>query len=239
MIKKTNFAAPSYGRKRKPIFGERGRARFFSSLFIAPSLIGLLVFFVIPFFVIAYYSVIDNPVSGEFVGLDNFIKIWNNTAFRLAAKNTLTFSAVSVPLAVVLSLLLASSLLTDIPMKSRFRAFFLSPLMVPAASVVLVWQVLFHYNGALNDLVVFFGGAAQDWLKSPYSQLVIAALFLWKNLGYNMILFMSALSSIPKEQIESAQVDGAGKLTIFFKIKLRYLSSSILFVTILSLISSF
>ena len=112
-------------------------------------------------------------------------------------------------------------------------------MMVPVASVVLIWQVIFHYNGALNSLLSLFGADPIDWLKSSYSQLVIVLLFLWKNLGYDMILFMAALSGIPKEQLEAAEVDGAGPWKRFWKIKLRYISPSLLFVTILSLINSF
>jgi multiple sugar transport system permease protein len=198
-----------------------------------------MIFFVAPFAVVVYYSVVDNPVNGSFVFFENFVRVWQNEAFKQASKNTLTFSVIAVPMAVVLSLMLAMVLEAKIPLKSRFRTFFLSPMMVPVASVVLIWQVIFHFNGALNAWLVNLGFNQTDWMKSEYSQLVIVALFLWKNLGYNMILFMAALADIPKEQLEAAQVDGAGAVARFFRIKLRYLSPSLLFVTILSLISSF
>ena len=215
------------------------RARIGSWLFLSPSLIGVLVFFVIPFFVVIYYSLVNNPIQGEFVGFRNFINVWNNRAFRTASINTLKFSFTAVPLAVLLSLLLAVVMESNIPCKSQFRTFFLSPIMVPIASVVLIWQVLFHYNGMMNDLIAVFGMAKIDWLKSVHAQLPVVILFLWKNLGYNMILFMAALSSIPEDLIEVAQMEGATPAQIFFRIKLRYLSSTLLFVTIMSLINSF
>lgn len=112
-------------------------------------------------------------------------------------------------------------------------------MMVPVASVVLIWQVLFHYNGAVNGFLANFGIDKIDWLKSDYSQLVIGLLFLWKNLGYNMILFMSGLANIPKELIEVVQLENSNPWVTFVHIKLRYLSPTILFVTILSLINSF
>ena len=112
-------------------------------------------------------------------------------------------------------------------------------MMVPVASVILIWQVLFHYNGLVNEFFLSLGGDKIDWLKSDYAQIVIVILFVWKNLGYNMILFMAALANIPKGVIEVAQLESATKWQIFFHLKLRYLSSSILFVTILSLINSF
>ncbi|MDE5746933.1 MAG: sugar ABC transporter permease, partial [Acetatifactor sp.] len=115
------------------------------------------------------------------------------------------------------------------------------PMMVPVASVVLIWQVLFHYNGVINDIIAVFGADPIDWLKSLKGEgrIVLTILFLWKNLGYNMILFMAALSSIPKDILEVARLESATALQTFFYVKIRYLSSTILFVTIMSLINSF
>lgn len=210
-----------------------------SGLFIAPSFLGVLLFFILPFMVVIYYSLIDNPISGNFVFFDNFVNIIGNSAFRKAVHNTLTFSAVAVPLAVVLPLLMAIVLEAELPFRSQFRTFLLSPMMVPVASIVLIWQVLFHYNGAVNDFLAVFGVDKIDWLKSNYAQVVVVILFLWKNLGYNMILFMAALASIPKDILEVAELESANSLQTFFYIKIRYLSSTLLFVTIMSLINSF
>ena len=210
-----------------------------SMCFLSPSLIGVCVFFIVPFGVVVYYSLIDGVGSRNFVFLDNFIKLFRNSAFLLAAKNTLTFSAWAVPLAVALSMILALMLEAHIPMKSQFRTFFLSPMMVPVASVVLIWQVLFNFNGTVNEFLLLFGADKIDWLQSEYSQVVVIILFLWKNLGYFMILFMAGLANIPKELLEVADVEGASEWYKFFAIKLRYLSPTVLFVTILSLINSF
>ena len=210
-----------------------------SGLFIAPSFLGVLAFFFLPFLVVIFYSLVDNPISMNFVFLDNFRNVVQNAAFRTAVHNTAVFSAIAVPLAVVLSLLLAIVLESKLPFRSQFRAFFLSPMMVPVASIVLIWQVLFHYNGAVNDVLQAIGIGKIDWMKSQYAQIVVIILFLWKNLGYNMILFMAALASIPRELIEVAELESANRWQIFFHIKIRYLSSTILFVTIMSLINSF
>lgn len=219
-----------------------------SLCFIGPSFTGVLVFFIVPFGVVVYYSLIRSPLDREFVFLDNFINVIGNSAFLTAAKNTASFSVVAVPLAVVLGLCLALMLESRIPLKSHFRTFFLSPMMVPVASIVLIWQVLFNFNGALNEVLslfdpdkieAVFGVPRVDWLKSEYAQFAVVTLFLWKNLGYNMILFMAALSNIPRELLEVADVEGASRAYKFFAIKLRYLSPTVLFVTILSLINSF
>lgn len=236
--KERNISEEKAGKKRKAGRNLKKRKRI-SALYIAPSFLGVMFFFILPFLVVIYYSMIDNPISGNFVFFRNFVNVFNNAAFKRAAMNTLTFSAVAVPLAVVLSLLLAVMLDNKIPFRSQFRTFFLSPMMVPVASIVLIWQVLFHYNGAVNDVVVALGGDKVDWMKSAYSQIVIVILFLWKNLGYNMILFMAALASIPRDILEVAKLESATSLQTFFHIKLRYLSSTLLFVTIMSLINSF
>ena len=213
---------------------------FLASLcFSGPSFLGMLIFFVAPFCVVIYYSFIAGALDHSFVGLKNYINVWNNGAFQIAVKNTAVFSGLSVPLAVVLALVLALMLECRIPFKSQFRTFFLSPIMVPVASVVLIWQVLFDYNGALNEFVATFGLDKIDWLKSEYCLGVITVLYLWKNLGYNMILFMAALASIPKDILEVARLESATPLQTFFYIKIRYLSSTIMFVTIMSLINSF
>lgn len=218
---------------------ERRRARLASAGFLAPSFLGVAVFFVVPFGVVVYYSLIQNPVSRAFVGFENYAKLFQNAAFQRAAGNTLIFSALAVPLAVVLPLGLAVALEKKLPMKSALRSALLSPLVVPAASVVLVWQVIFHDNGALNGLLNALGVESIAWLGSGWSYLVIVVLYLWKNLGYNMVLFMAALSNIPREPLEAAAIDGASNAGIFWRLKLRYLAPSGFFVLILSLINSF
>lgn len=215
------------------------RIKISSGAFIAPSFLGVVAFFLAPFCVVIFYSLVDNPITANFVFFENFVNIIKNGAFQRAVRNTCMFSLAAVPLAVVLSLMLAIVLEAKLPFRSQFRTFFLSPMMVPVASIVLIWQVLFHYNGAVNDVLGIFGVGKIDWLKSDYALVVVVILFLWKNLGYNMILFMAALASIPKDILEVARLESATPLQTFFYIKIRYLSSTLLFVTIMSLINSF
>lgn len=155
---------------KKPKISKKDRRN--AVLFLTPSLLGVLLFFVIPFFVIIYYALVDNPINREFVFLDNFVAILQNSSFQQAAKNTAAFSLVTVPLAVVLSLGMAILLEENIPMKSQFRTFFLSPMMVPVASIVLIWRVLFDYHGAINQLIENLGAAPIDWFKSDRKSVV-------------------------------------------------------------------
>ena len=238
-MRKNKKGKVSADRQHKYATRRTRKLKISSGAYIAPSFLGVVAFFILPFLVVIYYSLVDNPISNTFVFLDNFKNIIGNASFRTAVRNTFTFAVVAVPLAVVLSLLLAIVLEAKLPFRSQFRTFFLSPMMVPVASIVLIWQVLFHYNGAINEVLVALGGGKIDWLKSDYALIVVVILFLWKNLGYNMILFMAALASIPKDILEVATLESAKPLQTFFYIKIRYLSSTLLFVTIMSLINSF
>ena len=218
----------------------------YSGAFLGPSVVGVALFFIMPLFVVIYYAFIDNPVGQNFIGFRNFQNVLGSLAFQDAVRHTALFSALAVPLAVVLALGLAVLLEQKIPMKSLLRTFFLSPMMVPVASIVLIWEVLFHQNGAINDMIANIGSVTGlftfsgiDWFTSPYNQLPIVVLFLWRNLGYNMILFMAALHNIPRDILEVAQLEGGKPWYIFRTIKLRFLSPTILFVTILSVINSF
>ena len=209
--------------------------------YLTPSLVGVMVFFFLPLLMILKTSFQRSSTNTDFVGIENYERVLTNEAFINSAKNSLTFSGIAVPLSVVLALLLAILLNTKLPGESVFRSILLNPMMVPVASVVLIWQVFFSYNGMANGwgLYKLFEDGRIDWLKSDHSQLVILALFLWKNLGYNMVLFLAALNSIDQEILEAATMDGAGSITGFFRIKMHFLAPTLFFVAIMSLINSF
>lgn len=226
-------------KKEIPAAGSHGD-RMVLRLMLLPSLAGILVFFLIPFCAVLYYAFVESSFSPTFVGFENFIHLLKNTSFQIAVRNTVVFLGVAVPLSVCLPLLLSAVLEANIPGKSRFRTFFLSPVVVPTASVALIWQILFHDNGAVNELLALFGADGVDWLRTAgYDKAVIVLLFLWKNLGYNMVLFTAAFSSVPRGPLEAAKMDGAGAWKRFRHVQLRYLSPAILFVTLLSFMNSF
>ncbi len=227
--------------------------RFISNVFLLPSLIGVLIFFVLPFVIVIAYSLVDNPISLNFVFLDNYKALLANDAFKLAAFNTFIFFIISVPLVIIIPLLLAMYFTNNVggkiefdrqtgekkPKKSWLKIFFLSPMMVPIASTILIWNIIFYQNGGINEFLSIFGIKSIEWMKSDYGRFVIVLLFLWKNIGYNMILFIAGLSNVPKELLEAASIDGASNMQKFTNIKLRYLSPTLLFVSIISVINSF
>ncbi|KIL40146.1 sugar ABC transporter permease [Gordoniibacillus kamchatkensis] len=210
-----------------------------AGLFLLPSLAGFSVFFLIPFAVGFYYSLMDSPIGGSFVGFANYLELLGNPVFRQAAANTMTFTAVSVPLNMALSLGLAMLLNRKLPYRNWFRISFLTPLVVPVASVTLVWKTLFDLHGTFNGLLVRWGASPHDWMESRAAIWVVIIVYLWKNIGYNMVLFLAGLQNIPAEFYEAAAIDGAGKFKQWKSITLVFLTPTVFFVFIMSIINSF
>lgn len=208
-------------------------------IFLAPSLIGFLVFFFIPFVGGLYYSFVDSPIGGSFVGLANYIDLIKNPIFQKAGYNTLIFTIISVPLNMLISLGLALLLNRKIYGRNIIRMGFIIPLVVPVASVVLVWQILFDINGSLNAIISALGLSPIDWMKTEYARAVVVIVYLWKNLGYNMLLFLAGLQNIPPEYYEAANIDGASSWRKFIDITLVCLTPTTFFVFIMSIINSF
>ena len=207
--------------------------------FALPSLIGFVVFYAVPFLISLYYCFTQGVGEVRFVGFKNFLDLLNSKSFILASTNTLIFNGISVPLIMISSLLFALLLNKKLQGQAYFRMFFIIPLVIPVASVILVWQIMFDGYGILNHFLAGFGMPSIDWMRSKWSVCVLIMTYIWKNCGYNVILFMAGLNSIPKEYYESAYIDGAGTLTCFKRITLPFLIPTGFFVFIISIINSF
>jgi multiple sugar transport system permease protein len=207
-------------------------------IFAAPSIIGFLLFFGIPFIISLMYCFTQGAGNVEYVGFKNFIDLFNNSVFQLAVKNTLLFNLISVPLVIVISLGITIILNSKIKRGSFFRMVLTLPLVIPIASVVLVWQIFFAHTGTVNQLLSKLGIVGPDYLNTGLSFFILVLLYIWKNCGYNMIIFLAALNNVPKEYYEAAAIDGYGKVGIFFTITLPLIVPNIFFVFIISLINS-
>lgn len=207
-------------------------------VFLAPSLIGFSLFYIIPFAIGAVYSFQDGSQAGHFVGLANYADLLRSESFRKATWNTLWFTSVSVPVMIVCSLLIAAALNRQVYFRSWLRMAYVMPLVVPVASVVLVWQTLFDWNGGLNHLLEVWGMDRVDWLNSAWARAVVLFLYIWKNMGYNVILFLAGLQQIPADYYEVARLEGASRMRQF-SITLVYLMPTMLFVVIMSIMQSF
>ncbi|WP_313641776.1 sugar ABC transporter permease [Paenibacillus sp. FSL K6-0276] len=210
-----------------------------AALFLAPSLIGFSIFYLVPFGMGFLYSFQDSTVDGSFVGFDNYDTLLASSSFRKAATNTFLFTSVSVPLMILLSLLLAQLLNKRLFLRNWLQTAFVLPLVVPVASIVMIWQMLFDWNGTLNTWLQNFGLERIDWMKSEWSIGVLAIIYTWKNIGYNIILFLAGLQSIPKDYYETADIEGASSIHKWFHITLVYLTPTMVFVVLMSIINSF
>ncbi|MGG4394042.1 sugar ABC transporter permease [Paenibacillus thiaminolyticus] len=207
--------------------------------FLAPSLIGFSIFYLIPFAMGVIYSLQDGSTNGSFVGLTNYQQLFASSSFRKAVSNTVMFTLVSVPLVVACSLFIAILLNHNVYLRNWLRTAYVMPLVVPTASIILVWQVLFDWNGTLNAILHSFGIERMDWMKSEWARGVVIAVYIWKNVGYNIILFLAGLQNIPNDYYETADVEGAGPIRKFTNITLVYLLPTTFFVVLMSIVNSF
>jgi multiple sugar transport system permease protein len=208
-------------------------------MFILPGLIGFTLFFLLPFCISLGYAFVDKPVDGTFTGFSNFLELFQNKSYLRGLLNTIEFIAISVPLNMALSLGIAMLLNKMQKHRQLFSLIFLVPLVIPSGSMVFFWTSVFAYDGALNGLLHSVGVGKINWLDSNMAFFVMALIFIWKNLGYNMVLYLAGLGNIPKDYYEAAQIDGAGPLQTFRHITLPHLNSTTILVLIMSIINSF
>jgi len=208
-------------------------------LFLLLGFAGLALFYIWPFLLSLWYAFMDKPVNGSFVGLRNFLELFHNKPYLLGLKNTLIFIGISVPLGMILSLMVAMLIHRVGRHKELFALIFLIPLVIPSGSMVFFWKALFMNQGYFNAILTAIGLPGVNWLETSAVRYVIVLIFIWKNLGYNMVLFMAGLHNIPKEHYEAAAVDGAHAVQTFFWITLPGLIPMTVLVAIMSIINSF
>lgn len=209
------------------------------SMMLSISLLGFLFFYLFPFIISLIYGLTDNPINMKFVGLKNFTDLLQNKYFMLGLKNTAIFMAISIPLNILLSLVIALVINKFTKYRNHFSLIFLIPLVIPSATIAFFWENLFSLNGIVNKYLSVFGIEKIDWFQSKYGMLVMIFIFLWKNIGYNMALFISGLNNIPEEYYECADIEGASWFHKFTNITLLYLTPTIFLVLIMTFVNSF
>jgi multiple sugar transport system permease protein len=207
--------------------------------FVIPGLLGFCIFFIFPFTLSLVYAFTDKPQGGSFAGFSNFVDLFYNRAFRRGLMNTLRFIGISAPLNIALPLLLALLINRTGKRREWFSLVFLIPLVIPSGSMVFFWKSLFSYDGALNGFIHSLGFPQISWLDSNLALPVMILIFLWKNCGYNMILFLSGLGNIPRDYYEAAWIDSASPFQSFLHITVPCLLSTAVLALIMSLINSF
>ncbi|NQV50144.1 MAG: sugar ABC transporter permease [Candidatus Marinimicrobia bacterium] len=219
------------------------------ALFLAPALLLIAVFFFIPVlasFLMSFtdfdiYSLADSS-NARFVGLENYKNLLSDPLFWKAMRNTLYFVFVGVPLSLLVSLgtaLLLNSKL--IRFMSLFRLAYFLPVVTTLVAVAVVWRYIYHPSfGLVNYLLGLLGMSTVDWLGNPkWAMLALIIMAVWKNFGYNMIIFIAGLQNIPPELYESARIDGAGKWQELIHITIPMLMPTTVFVSIITIIGYF
>ncbi|MFF3021833.1 carbohydrate ABC transporter permease [Gottfriedia sp. NPDC057948] len=234
---KSKLKIPSLSKTRK-------RSDYFwAYCMIAPTMIGLTIFYLWPIIQTIYFSFTEWGAFGqyEWTGLDNYRRMLEDSNLLQSFKNTGIYIVFTVPIGIFLSILIAVLLNQKIKGKSVYRTLYFLPVITMPAAIAMVWRWLYNSDyGLLNYLLSIFGIKGPQWVSDPkialYSIIVVA---IWSGLGYNMVIFLSGLQGIPRSYYEAAEIDGAGPVKVFFKITLPLLSPVIFFVTIMSFIGAF
>lgn len=220
------------------------RKRKFFYLFLLPSFAGIVVFVLLPFMDVVKRS-FTTAITGQFNGVKNYQTIFHNQAFLLAVSNTLKFTLVCIPFLVLIGFVTAL-LLDQLESKGLVKSLYLFPLAMPTATIVMVWKMVFYKQGFLNlfltrlgQLSGLWGEIHTDYLGSGAAFWVLVGSYIWKNLGYTVILWVAGLMGIPTELYEAAKVDGGNSLQRLWYITLPNLKGSLYTIVILSFLNSF
>ena len=208
-------------------------------VFILPAVLGTLIFIVIPVFFSFSLSFVDWDLLSpmKFVGLSNFKDVLTDSMFVQVLINTFVFAITSSVFAVIIPLVLACILNTKIRGSNFYKTAYFLPFITPMIVIAIVWQWVFDPNiGLLNQIL----HTHIKWLYDVrFAMPALIAVSVWKLIGYNMIIFLSGLSTINQEVLEAAKIDGANSWQVFKNVTVPLLSPTIFFVIVITSISSF
>ena len=208
------------------------------AVFLVPSLLGVLLFVILPFGDVVRRSFMT-AVTKEAAGVKNYKIVFTNSAFLLAVKNTLKFTLVCIPLMVALGLAIALAM-GSIRHMQAVKSLYLFPLAMPTAAVAVVWKMVFYEKGFLNKYLEQFGiGGGVDYIGSGAAFYVLAGTYIWKNLGYTIVLWLAGIMGVNGDMMEAARVDGAGKMQRFWYVLLPNLKGSLYIIVVISFLNSF
>lgn len=214
------------------------KEKIIAFLLIFPSILGVFVFYLIPFVDVLMRS-FKAEFGNDFIWFQNYRSVLTNKAFLIAFKNTIKFILVNIPVLLAFSLLI--TLLIDYTKAhgKLYKQMFLLPMAIPVASLVVVWRIIFHQNGLLNKILSIFDITGADYFNSGYAFAVLGITYIWRNFGYNMILWQTGMDGIDPNIYEAASLDGAGYLKSVFYITLPQLKDMGFIIAIISVLNSF
>ncbi|MEE9986787.1 sugar ABC transporter permease [Agrobacterium pusense] len=211
-------------------------------LFIAPQLIGIVIFVLIPLGLVFWYSLHEwNVLANTFTytGAQNYRMLVEDDNLRDVLGATAIFSAGLVVFNLSLALLLAVLLNQKLAGIAIFRTLFFSPVVVSLVAWTIVWGFLLQKNGGINGMLLMAGIEGPNWLREETTAMIsVIVVQVFKNVGLNMILFLAALQGVPKELYEAARIDGAPAFKQFRRITLPLISPTILLTSIITIVGS-
>ena len=208
-------------------------------LFLLPGLLGLMIFYVVPFVGGIYFSMTDGTIDNRFVWFENYQRVWENEVFRLGLKNSLELSLLSAPLIFLFAFILAVMLRALREKSLGFRNLLLMPYLVPSSALLIIWMILFDFGGPINCIVEAMGGQRVLWLETGALRVPVVLLYIWKNVGFSVVIFSAALSSVPDELYEFARLEGASVIQQETKITLPLILPTAFLVFVLAWVNAF
>lgn len=233
--------------KKETMSAERRKEALIGWLFLTPEIIGMVLLYVLPIIFAVLLSFTEwNLVGGlseiRFVGLDNFIRLFNDERVFIALRNNLVYTAIVVPVSMLLALVLATLINAKVHFKSFFKVAFFIPYISSIIAVGAIWRALYHPSqGPINQLLMALGiTEVPGWLASTNTSLIaIIIISIWAQIGYVVVIYLAGLANIPPEVYEAAEMDGANSLQKFYKITFPLLKPTHMFLAITLLITSF
>lgn len=232
--------------EKKKLSGRKRDERVAAYIFVAPAVILLIAFLVVPMIYTVYFSgfkyQIMRPDAMKFIGLENYLKLFSDKNFWLALKNTVYFTVIVVPCQCVLALALALLVSKKFRGVAVFRTMYFAPQLTSMVVISVLWSVLYNANpntGLINSILVSLGMSPIKFL-SDASTAMNSIIFMsaWQGAGYQMMIFLAGLQGIPRDQYEAASVDGATKFKQFLYITIPGLKGTIKYVIMITMIQA-
>ncbi len=216
--------------------------KFAPYLFLLPAAIVLVIFFFIPFFqtfALSFLNYSKDIYNPSFIGIDNYIKLFNNPVFYKVMWNTFIYLFVAVPVLAILPLFLAILINQKIKGVTLYKILIYLPVIVSIVVAAIAFKWLYADQGILNYIVNSLGFESIGWLTDPkYALYSVIIVTIWKGIGYYMIIYLAALMSVPKELYEACEIDGANFLTKHLTVTVPHIMPTIALVTTISAISA-
>lgn len=231
--------APAPAVPRLP--GRRGHG-WVAVAFLAPGMIGFVLFILTPLFGSAFISLFDWKLFGspDFIGIENYLKLFRDPTFYTVLGNTVIFAVVYTALNLFVALVISLWLNTRMKAAGAWRVIFFLPVITPMVANALVWRLLLSQDGLVNSMLATVGIDGPNWLSdSAWALPSVIAMSVWQSFGYNVIVLSAGLSAIPKELLEASRIDGTSAWQRLRFIILPLLSPSLFFCSTMTMIGAF